>query len=84
MKTLTESESVLVADLGVYGIWILKHGQELPKDEVLRIMNVYALYRKNRSEGLRLLNLIDYFCQKYHWEPPRNHYDTALKEYQNS
>jgi hypothetical protein len=85
-QIMTESEKQLVATLGVYGCWILKHGKNLPDDpETTLVKDAYKRYIDSppimsSQLGLELMDRIDVFCAYLSWEKPRSSYEEALAE----
>jgi hypothetical protein len=86
VRTLNEEENHLVATLGVYGIWLLKHGKNLPDDLYYeQIKQRYAnledcdLDLYNNYAQL-LMNEIDLYCEKTKWEPPIQNFDVAYQD----
>jgi len=85
MKTLSRSEQTLVVNLGVYGIWLLKHAKQLPrKEKVVRdLMIVYRMHSKhpdNPTMGM-VMGTIDCVIRDLEWEPLWKDYETALRDY---
>jgi hypothetical protein len=84
MRKLNSGEQRLVAELGVYGIWILKHGHSLNDEDflVVRIKSAYQQYITivtNNSIKV-LFDSIDNFCNERGFECPGRNYDEALKD----
>lgn len=77
----TSSESYFIVDLGVYAIWILKHGKTLPiGDSRDNLIEACQKYLDDKNEAIFLMDTIDWFCAKERWELPRDNYDVALTE----
>lgn len=84
----TEAENAMIAELGVYAIWLLKHGKSLdPRNlGVRRIKLAFRRWRRYGTEhsalpALRLFAAIDAFCRRGRgFEPVSNNYNRAWAE----
>ncbi len=90
-RVLDEAENNLVAETGVYGIWLLKHGTKLPKDQacVKSLMFAYDLYARpvsgNRYSAIEnLYDAVDSVIAILNWEPLAKKYDEGLADLINS
>ncbi len=84
MRRLNDFEGDLVADLGVYGVWLLKHGKNLPVDKpvVQQLMNVYQLYHHhadNPTAGV-LMGAIDAVIRELQIEDVGSYYPDAMTD----
>lgn len=65
---MSETELQFLADWGVYGLWLLKYGKEVPKDNihVQRMMKWYTLYYKRPEHCSQaiIMSEIDAFCKE--------------------
>lgn len=79
--TFDEQFDVLIANLGVYGCWLTKHGRRLPQHIacVQELMQAYAEYREDDREAMALMLSIDRVVSDLMWEPVGTNYDTALR-----
>lgn len=83
---LTDSDQRLVAELGVYGVWILKHGKKLPATD-LAVKDLHKAYERyvdsqaGSGSGLLLMAEIDRVVRWLDIEPPGKNYTVALREY---
>lgn len=79
---LDNAEGVLVARLGVYGCWILKHGQrigEMPESQPVK--DAYSRWLlEGDSVALALMGAIDAFCASTGTEGPLSKYENALRD----
>ena len=77
---LDESEGQLVASAGVYGIWLLKHGTNLPENEKTQeIKGCYADYLKDEfKSAMALFDKIDEFIATTGWEDVYQAYGCPL------
>lgn len=77
----------MVADLGVYGCWLLKHGKHLPENPGKhKIIRAYKMYHDRPETGAIgiLMGVIDEYCHEYGFEKPRGSYPEALAEIQEA
>ena len=79
-RVLNESESHLIANLGVYGCWILKHGKQLPEGYVrTQLRDAYQHYLDTKL-AKPLMAAIDKAVSDLQWEPVGTDYETALQD----
>lgn len=79
-RTLNAGEQRLVADLGVYGCWILKHGKTLHREHPIAL--AYKDYREthNYRDTKNLFRAIDDHCKSSGCEQVFQDYELALED----
>lgn len=85
MRIFTPSEGVLVANLGVYGVWLCKHAPKLPQHlgPVQSLMGAYEVYvrAKDPRTGMNLIAAVDHVVEELLWEAPLGDYELACYDY---
>lgn len=79
-RTLNAGENRLVADLGVYGCWLLKHGKTLSKEHPIAL--AYKDYRETYypRDAKALFSAIEAHCKSSGCEQVFQDYETALED----
>lgn len=85
MPMFTDKTGPVAAYYGVYGIWILKHAANLPKDkdcvsELIKMASFYETHREQYVLGI-IFGLIDIVIHELNWEPLFSTYDEARLNY---
>ena len=90
-ELFTASELQIVADLGIYGCWLIKHSYKIPKEDNGNIEKAYKRFlaapvthtkgsrskNKNKDTLRELIDCIEEFCKLTRWEPPIQDFDEA-------
>jgi hypothetical protein len=84
MRTLNDAEGQLVAHMGIYGCWLLKHGKKIGNNNLAakKLYDAYAMYHR-RAENFSaaiLMNVIEDFIKNNNYEPLKKSYQEALDD----
>lgn len=74
----TPAENALITHLGVYGIWIVKHGKSISRTSDVAI--AYGQYLKDRHSVSNLYHAVDQYCKSTNTEEPFQDFDLALND----
>lgn len=85
MSNFDDQENRLIAELGVYGCWILKHGKEVGSNNLEggnKIINTYAEWVKTNDNvfAMMLMNAIDEYVSINKVESTFDNYPKAVND----
>lgn len=82
---MNDSEQSLVANLGIYGCWLLKHAAKIGPSHpdakaIYSAYEMYALRSGDHAAAAVLLDAIEKFIEMQNYEPLKSTYDEALED----